>query len=144
MPSPGPILIVEDNEDDLYFARRAFAKVAPAEQLCCATDGQAALDYLRGAGAYGDRALHPFPRLMFLDLKLPFVHGLEVLAAIRADPALRDLPVIILTSSSEERDRGRAQALGIQGYLVKPAAPADLMQALAQPRADCVAATSAS
>lgn len=132
MNNDAPILLVEDNEDDLYFARRAFKKAAPHETLAVVTDGQSALDYLRGAGPFADRSVHPLPRLMFLDLKLPYVLGLEVLAEVRRDPALKSLPIVVLTSSSEERDRQRAEELGVQGYLVKPATAETLARVLAQ------------
>jgi len=88
--------------------------------LQIATDGEQALDYLRGEGVFSDRAEHPLPALVFLDLKLPYVHGFEVLAWIRAQPALATLPVLVLTSSPEVRDRERALALGAKDYLVKP------------------------
>lgn len=131
MTTENPILVVEDNEDDLYFVLRAFKKAAPGEIVAVVNDGQAALDYLRGAKAFGNRSVHPLPRIVFLDLKLPYVLGLDVLAAIRSEPALRQLPVVILTSSSEDRDRRRAEELGVQGYLVKPATPEALLAALA-------------
>lgn len=117
------ILVVEDNEDDLYFMRRTLKAVAPTLPTRFVTDGQAALQYLRGIDPFADRAQNPFPTLVFLDLKLPFVHGLDVLAAIRSDPALQALPVFVLTSSSEGKDRARAEQLGVQGYLVKPPTP---------------------
>lgn len=123
MSADQTILIVEDNEDDLYFMRRTLKAVAPKLQARWVTDGQAALQYLRGQEPYADRAQHPFPAIVFLDLKLPFVHGLDVLGVIRSDPALQALRVYILTSSSEEKDRARAQELGVQGYLVKPPTP---------------------
>ncbi len=114
------ILVVEDNDDDLFFMRRVLKAVAPHVPAQFVTDGRAALQYLRGTDAFTDRTKHPFPSVVFLDLKLPFVHGLEVLAAIRSEPDLQNLPVFVLTSSSEEQDRSRAQELGVQGYLVKP------------------------
>jgi CheY-like chemotaxis protein len=117
------ILVVEDNEDDLYFMRRTLKAVAPKALVRFVTDGRAALQYLRGTDAFVDRTENPLPAVVFLDLKLPFVHGLDVLAAIRSDPALQPLRVFILTSSSEEKDRARAQELGVQGYLVKPPTP---------------------
>lgn len=117
------ILVVEDNEDDVFFMRRTLKAVAPDVAARFALDGHEALEYLRGEGKFADRAQNPLPALVFLDLKLPFVHGLDVLAAIRADPVLQGLRVYVLTSSSEEKDRARAQELGVQGYLVKPATP---------------------
>ena len=121
MKSEDHILVVEDNADDVYFARRALRNAAPHVTVAFVHDGQAALEYLRGVGPFADRSVHPLPAMMFLDLKLPYIHGLDVLAAIRADPMLKGLPVVVLTSSEEERDRNRAQALGIQDYVVNPA-----------------------
>ena len=123
MSSTPTILVVEDNEDDVYFMRRTLKAVAPRLSARFVTDGRAALQYLRGTGAFVDRAENPLPSVVFLDLKLPFVHGLDVLAAIRGDPVLQALRVFILTSSSEDKDRARAQELGVQGYLVKPPTP---------------------
>lgn len=120
MSSGASILVVEDNEDDIYFMRRTLKAVAPKLPARFVMDGQAALQYLRGTEPFAEREQHPFPSLVFLDLKLPVVHGLDVLAAIRSDPALQPLPVFVLTSSSEEKDRMRAEQLGVQGYLVKP------------------------
>jgi CheY-like chemotaxis protein len=120
MSVPDSILVVEDNEDDMYFMRRALKAVAPHVPVRFVTDGQAALNYLRGTDRFANRAEHPFPAVVFLDLKLPFVHGLEVLASIRSEQSLQHLPVYVLTSSSEDQDRSRAQELGVQGYLVKP------------------------
>jgi CheY-like chemotaxis protein len=117
------ILVVEDNEDDLFFMRRTLKTAAPTLAARFVTDGRQALQYLRGVDGFADRAQHPFPALVFLDLKLPFVHGLDVLAAIRAEPALQALTVFVLTSSAEEKDKARAQQLGVQGYLVKPPTP---------------------
>lgn len=114
------ILVVEDNEDDVYFMRRAFRATGVAADLHFVGDGRAALEYLRHQGAFADARAHPSPAIVFLDLKLPFLNGLEVLAAIRADATLQAQRVFILTSSNEERDRDRAIALGIEGYFVKP------------------------
>jgi len=84
------------------------------------TDGQQAMNYLAGAGKYADRQSFPMPALIFLDLKLPLVGGFDVLEWMRRQPGLVDLPVVILTGSSEERDRQRARELGVRGYCVKP------------------------
>jgi CheY-like chemotaxis protein len=114
------ILLVEDSEDDVFLMQRALQKAHLTFPLQIAADGQQALDYLAGHGKFTDRARHPVPALVFLDLKLPYVHGFEVLAWIRGNAALQNLPVVILTSSPEERDRKKAEQLGVSGYLVKP------------------------
>lgn len=119
MNSALQVLVVEDNEDDVFFMHRVLRAVAPHASVHYIADGQSALDFLRGTGQYRDRA-QPLPTLVFLDLKLPFVNGLDVLAAIRGDANLKLLRVAILTSSSEQRDREHAEKLGIEAYLVKP------------------------
>lgn len=114
------ILLIEDNEDDVFLMRRALRDAKVEIPVQVAGDGQEALDYLQGVGKFGDRGAHPVPSLVFLDLKLPYVHGFEVLGWIRGESAMKNLPVVVLTSSSEERDRQRAEELGAKGYLVKP------------------------
>lgn len=114
------ILVVEDNEDDAFFMKRALRTAAPAATCDFVADGQAALDYLRGNGSFLHRAGGTPPDVVFLDLKLPYLHGLDVLAAVRSAPPLTSLSVIILTSSGEERDRNAAAKLGVEAYLVKP------------------------
>ena len=124
------ILLVEDNEDDVFFMRRALSKAQIKIPLQVAADGQKALDYLSGAGHYADRAQYPLPSLIFLDLKLPFISGFEVLNWVRSQATLREIPVVILTSSSEERDRQKATELGVKTYLVKPPTPETLREAI--------------
>jgi len=119
MPKP-VILLVEDNEDDAFLMRRALKKTEMDCPLQIAEDGQQALDYLAGNGAYQDRAAHPLPSIVFLDLKLPRIHGFEVLEWIRAQPHFKNLEVVILTSSGEERDKRKALELTACAYLVKP------------------------
>jgi CheY-like chemotaxis protein len=114
------ILLVEDDEDDAFFMRRALTKAHIDLPLHIAVNGQEALDYLGGIGQFSDRTKHPLPAIVFLDLKLPYVHGFEVLKWIRSQPSLNDVPVIILTSSPEPRDREKALQLGAKAYLVKP------------------------
>lgn len=121
MTRGGPtVLIVEDDPNDVLLLQRAFSKVSVPHDLRIARDGEEALDYLEGAGPYADRAAHPLPCLVLLDLKLPRRSGLEVLEGIRRTPALSGLPVIILTSSREESDIQRAYERGANSYLVKP------------------------
>jgi CheY-like chemotaxis protein len=114
------ILLVEDNDDDVFLMQRALKEARIQMPLHVALDGQEALDYFTGLGRYSDRARYPIPALVFLDLKLPYVHGFEVLTWIRRQDSLSTLPVVILTSSPEERDRQKAKELGAQEYLVKP------------------------
>jgi len=121
MTTPKPIiLLVEDDEDDVFFMRRALSKTKIDHQMQVASNGEEALHYLEGAGPFGDRAQHPMPDVVFLDLKLPFVNGFEVLERIRQVSALAGLDVVVLTSSPEDRDRNRATALRALAYCVKP------------------------
>jgi CheY-like chemotaxis protein len=114
------ILLVEDDENDVFFMRRALQKANLELPLKVVMDGQSAIDYLEGNGDYADRTQNPLPGLILLDLKLPYLHGFEVLAWIRQHPTFEELPVVILTSSPEERDRRQAAALNAQAYCVKP------------------------
>jgi CheY-like chemotaxis protein len=117
---PPNILLVEDDENDVFLMERALAKAKVGVPMQLVSNGEDALRYLKGEGKYADRAHYPLPELVFLDLKLPFVHGFEVLEWIRQQSGRPDLNVVILTSSPEERDRKRAAALGAMAYCVKP------------------------
>jgi len=127
---PPTILLVEDSEDDVFLMQRALTKANITYPLQIATDGEQALQYLRGEGRFIDRRQHPAPSLVFLDLKLPYVHGFEVLAWIRGHTSLAALPVVVLTSSPEERDREKALALGAKAYLVKPPTKEMILEAV--------------
>lgn len=117
------ILLVEDAEDDVVLVQRAFRKSFRDVRIDVVRDGDAAVDYLAGDGAYADRAAHPLPALVLLDLKLPLRSGHEVLEWIRADRCVRRLPVVVLTNSRESADVHRAYDLGANSYLVKPVSP---------------------
>lgn len=117
---PPTLLLVEDNEDDVFIFQRAFARAGLKDAVQIASDGEEAIAYLSGNGPYADRAAHPLPYVVLLDLKLPRRSGLDVLEWIHAQPELAHLPVIILTSSAEQRDLERTRELGAQHYLVKP------------------------
>jgi CheY-like chemotaxis protein len=119
------ILLVEDSSDDVFFMQYALKKAGISHPLRVVTDGQAAVDYLSGAGKYANRVDFPLPTIIFLDLKLPCFSGFDVLEWMRQQSALAQIPVFILTGSSEERDKTRAQQLGAKEYLVKP--PEQLM-----------------
>jgi CheY-like chemotaxis protein len=114
------ILLAEDDDNDVFFMRRALRKADIDLPLHVVTNGQEALDYLGGAGAFSDRDRYPLPSLLLLDLKMPFLNGFEVLAWINTQSSLKEIPVIVLTSSAEERDRQKAAELGAKAYFVKP------------------------
>jgi CheY-like chemotaxis protein len=114
------LLIVEDDQDALFLLKRAFIKVGLAVPVHVAVDGEDAVAYLSGRGAYADRGIHPLPCLVLLNLKLPKKSGLEVLEWMRQQPRLRRIPVVIVTTSGEERDRRRALELGAREYYIKP------------------------
>jgi CheY-like chemotaxis protein len=133
-----PILLAEDNEDDVFIFRRAFQQAGLKHPLHVVSDGQEAVDYLAGVGKFADRARHPLPFLALLDLKLPFRNGLEVLGWIRSRPELRGLEVVVLTSSAEPRDLASARQLGARFYLVKPPKLQALANLLAVFRAERV------
>jgi CheY-like chemotaxis protein len=122
------ILIVDDNDDDVFALQRALKKANTANPQQVVVNGRVALDYLSGAGKYADRGQFPLPFLVFLDLKMPLADGFEVLAWMRQQPALSGIVVVVLTGSDELRDHQRAYALGARSYLVKPPTPADLLQ----------------
>jgi CheY-like chemotaxis protein len=114
------ILLAEDDENDVFFMRRALQKAEIKFPLHVVPNGQEALDYLGGAGKFGDRDHYPLPSLVMLDLKMPFVDGFDVLAWISSQLSLKEIPVVVLTSSSEERDRQKVMELGAKAYFVKP------------------------
>jgi two-component system, response regulator len=114
------ILLVEDNGDDELLTLRALKKNSIRNDVIIARDGVEALDYLFGTGAYSGRDLNIMPQLILLDLKLPKIDGLGVLRRIRADERTKLLPVVILTSSNEERDRIQGYGLGANSYVRKP------------------------
>ena len=124
------VLIVEDNPTDVMLIRRAFSKANVGNPLHIVRDGDEAVQYLSGEGAFADRAAHPLPAVMLLDLKLPRRSGLEVLQWVRAQSPLRRLPVVVLTSSNQNQDVNRAYDLGANSYLVKPVEFEDLKDML--------------
>ena len=117
---PHPILLIEDTRDDVLLIQRAFRKAGLNVRVHVVNDGEAAVDYLAGKGAYADREQHPLPVLVLLDLKLPRRSGFEVLTWIREQPLLKRLSVVMLTSSDQMPDVNRAYDLGASSYLVKP------------------------
>jgi CheY-like chemotaxis protein len=123
-----PILLVEDSPDDALLIQRAFRKANLANPVQLVRDGEEAVAYLSGAAPYDDRGRFPLPVFMLLDLKLPRRSGLEVLAWLRQESAVRRLPVVVLTSSRESVDVNRAYDLGVNSYLTKPVGFEALME----------------
>ena len=121
MSGPETILLAEDNDDDVLLIRRAFAQAGLVEPLHVVPNGELAIAYLKGDGAYADRSLYPWPKLLLLDLKMPRKTGLEVLEWIKSNPQSRPLKVVVLTTSTELRDVSLAYQLGAKSFLVKPA-----------------------
>jgi two-component system response regulator len=115
------VLLVEDNADDVMLMLRIFARtgVPGDDRVVVTRDGVQALEFLLPAGG-DDRAAHPLPQVIFLDLNMPRLDGLEVLRRVRADPRTRLVPVVMLTSSDEERDVTQSYQLGANSYIRKP------------------------
>jgi two-component system response regulator len=114
------ILLVEDNPNDAELTLRSLKKHNLANQVAWVKDGAAALDYLFATGPYAGGNEAPKPQVILLDLKLPKVDGIEVLRRVKGDESTRAIPVVILTSSSEERDVAETYRLGVNSYVVKP------------------------
>ncbi len=119
-PSEVDILLVEDNQDDADLALRALRRGNLANNIYVARDGEEALDFLFCRGAFTARSFDHPPKLVLLDLKLPKVDGAEVLKRAKSDPRTRTIPVVILTSSKEERDLFNGYNLGVNSYIQKP------------------------
>lgn len=117
---PVPILLAEDDADDQMFAREALEASRLANSLYIVEDGQELLDFLRREGAYAAPAEAPRPGLILLDLKMPRKDGLEALAEIKSDSNLRQIPVVVLTTSGADEDISRSYDLGVNSFIRKP------------------------
>lgn len=126
------ILLVEDNSSDEELALRALKKNNIANEVVVARDGAEALDYLFASGAHAGRDRTQLPQVVLLDLNLPKIGGLEVLRRIRANPLTKSLPVVVLTSSKEDRDLAGCYAAGVNSYIVKPVDFAQFSDAVKQ------------
>jgi two-component system, response regulator len=126
------ILLIEDNQSDIELTKRAFQRGRIANEVVIVEDGQEALDYLFGTGAYAGRDISELPALVLLDLKLPKVPGLAVLRQIRANESTRRMPVVILTSSKEEQDLAAGYDLGANSYIRKPVDFSHFAEVIAQ------------
>ena len=115
-----PILLVEDSPEDFETTERAFRKSGLRNPIFRCSDGDDALDYLHRRGAYADPEKSPRPGVILLDLNLPGTDGREVLSEIKADPALKQIPVVVLTTSRDERDVDACYKAGASSYIQKP------------------------
>lgn len=114
------ILLCEDNSRDADLTMRALKKRRLANNVVWVKDGEQALDYLFARGKYTGRSIKDTPRVILLDLKMPKVDGIEVLENVRAHPETKSIPVVIMTSSQEEKDIVKSYNLGVNSYIVKP------------------------
>ena len=120
MASYPPILAAEDEETDALLLEIALSATGLRNPLVLVRDGQIVLDYLCGKPPYQDRLLHPLPGLLLLDLKMPRMNGFDVMAWLLQRPEFQQLPVVVLSSSTNESDMRKATELGARDYLVKP------------------------
>ncbi len=126
------ILLVEDNPNDAELALRALRKHNLANRIHLVKDGAEALEFIFGNGAYAGRNIGNKPKVIFLDLKLPKVDGLEVLHKVKSDERTKTIPIVVLTSSHEERDLVESYKFGVNSYIVKPVDFDKFIQAVAQ------------
>ena len=126
------ILLVEDNPDDVALTMRAFKKSNIMHKIVVARDGVEALEYLFGNGQYAGRDTKIQPRVVLLDLKMPKMDGMEVLRSMRADERTQSLPVVVLTTSSEDRDRIESYKLGANSFIRKPVDFGQFVEAVQQ------------
>ena len=124
---PITILVADDDEEDRMLMQAAWLESRLANDLRFVTDGQQLMDYLHRCGTYADADASPPPGLILLDLHMPRKSGREALAEIKADPRLRHIPVVILTSSNAEQDIAQSYELGVSSYITKPVSFADLV-----------------
>ncbi len=129
MSNLSPVLLAEDNPDDVLLVRRAFQENKAPNPVHAVGTGEEAIQYLAGEGPYTDRAAHPFPALFLLDLKMPVKDGLEVLRWLHAHPEIpRKLPVVVLSSAEMPNETQMAYAMDIQACIVKPLNYAELRE----------------
>jgi len=123
-----PILAAEDEASDRLILELAFHRAKLSHPLMIVNDGEEALDYLSGKGRFADRTAYPMPALVVLDLKMPRMSGFDVLAWLATQPQLREIPAVVLSSSSDESDMSKAWQLGAREYFVKPHRLDDLIK----------------
>ncbi len=127
MRMPLTILVAEDELGDVLLLMRAFDKAGVKSPVRIARDGQEVIDYLSGSPPFSDPVAYPLPALLLLDLKLPVVSGFELLEWLRKEPHLRQMIIVVFSSSEAPDDINRAYRLGANSYIIKPSAPEDLV-----------------
>lgn len=130
VPETQPILLVEDSPEDFETTQRAFRRSGLKNPIIRCADGDEALDFLYRRGGYADPDKAPRPGVILLDLNLPGTDGREVLSEIKADPVLKQIPVIVLTTSSDERDVNACYRAGASSYIQKPVDLEGFMKAI--------------
>jgi CheY-like chemotaxis protein len=125
-----PILLAEDDNNDIFLMKRAFANAGFLNPLVVVNNGKEAVEYLEGEGQYAQREQFPLPGLLLLDLKMPFMDGFDVLGWLRTRPQFNSLPVVVLTSSKLESDITKSREMGVYDYRVKPHRFEDLVRML--------------
>ncbi len=121
MQNSFPVLLVEDDLNDIFLVKRAFKRAAINNPLQIVTDGEKAIQYLRGEGNYADREAFPLPKLIVMDIKMPGKSGFDVLQWLKDEgQPLRKIPIVIVSSSDDTADINRAYELGANAYMVKP------------------------
>jgi two-component system, response regulator len=125
------ILLAEDDPEHAALARRAFTKYSIINPIFTVASGAEVLSYLMGEGRFADRREYPRPGLLLLDLKLPGMHGFEVIRWIRAHPEYKSLPIVVITAQNNSREVNEAFLLGANSFMIKPVEFADFVQATA-------------
>jgi CheY-like chemotaxis protein len=131
LSTPLKILIVEDNPDDVFFFKQAMKKASADFHLHSVSDGVQAVAYLKGDAAFGDRAAHPFPDVLLLDLNMPGMNGFELLEWVRSNPGCSHLIVHVMSASSRDLDIHKAYQLGANSYVIKPSRIDELIRFVA-------------
>jgi len=126
------VLLVEDNVHDAELTMRALKKGNLNNKLCWVKDGVEALEFIAGTGTYASRDARELPRLILLDLKMPRLNGLEVLRKLKTDERTQSIPIVVMTSSNQERDLNDCYELGVNGYVTKPIGLEDLTVVVAK------------
>jgi CheY-like chemotaxis protein len=134
MSNPNLILLAEDEDNDAFFITRTFQKASVLNPIVRVRDGEEALAYLHGNGPFDDRGKHPLPFMVLLDMRMPKVSGLEVIAQVRQQPHLGHISLVVLTFTKDSPDLDQAMKAGANGWLLKPVTLEGIVEMLSQVR----------